>query len=132
MRHPTTLRVLAKLSQLLHARGRPDEAEEIYLALALSDQPSAASPPSGTISPLYLPSISPPSPLHLPSISDQPSAASPPSGSEASPPKSALERARATNLSKAAERAAQAKPTKDEGGDNARPAKEGALEAAVA
>ena len=48
MRHPTTLRVLAKLSQLLHARGRPDEAEEIYLALALSDQPSAASPPSGT------------------------------------------------------------------------------------
>ena len=65
MRHPTTLRVLAKLSQLLHARGRPDEAEEIYLALALSDQPSAASPPSGTISPLYLPYISPPSPLHL-------------------------------------------------------------------
>ena len=99
MRHPTTLRVLAKLSQLLHARGRPDEAEEIYLALALSDQPSAASPPSG---------------------------------SEASPPRSALERARATNLSKAAERAAQAKPAKEEGGDHARPAKEGALEAAVA
>ena len=102
--------MLAKLSQLLHARGRPDEAEEIYLALALSDQPSAASPPSG---------------------------------SEASPPKSALERARATNLSKvrggsatnlskAAERAAQAKPTKEEGGDNARPANEGALEVAVA
>ena len=37
MRHPTTLRVLAKLSQLLHARGRSDEAEEIYLTLALTN-----------------------------------------------------------------------------------------------
>eukprot|EP00320_Phaeocystis_rex_P020580 CAMPEP_0119060216 /NCGR_PEP_ID=MMETSP1178-20130426/4220_1 /TAXON_ID=33656 /ORGANISM="unid sp, Strain CCMP2000" /LENGTH=586 /DNA_ID=CAMNT_0007041301 /DNA_START=38 /DNA_END=1798 /DNA_ORIENTATION=- len=42
MRHPTTLRLLAKLSQFLHLRGRSAEAEEIYLTLALADTKTAA------------------------------------------------------------------------------------------
>ena len=35
-RDPMTLRVLAKLAQLLHAMGRAAEAEEVYLSLALT------------------------------------------------------------------------------------------------